>query len=154
MASTDSRGYPFLFPTPVAPHMAEAARYRVRINRASAKNGDRFWELSRGILFCEECGNRMQTHTTRRGDKAYRYYRCTRSSDYGDCGSYINAGAVEAEVWEAVLRTMDDKEYMLRKAREHFEKRRRELSRLGADAVTLAKRLEAIKTSWVKFQRA
>jgi hypothetical protein len=134
--------------------MVEAARYRIRNNKPSSKNGDRFWELSGGILFCEECGNRMQTHTSRRDDKAYPYYRCTTKSDSSDCGSYINAGALEAEVWEAVLRTMDDKGYVLRKAREHFEKRRRELSRLGADAVKLTKRLEAIETSWVKFQRA
>jgi len=98
----------------------------------------------------------MQTHTGRRRDKTYPYYRCTRKSkdDSLKCGTYINAAALEAEVWEAVSRLLDDKEYALRKMEEHFAQRRKELSRPGADPVKLANKLQRIEAKRVRYQQA
>jgi hypothetical protein len=96
----------------------------------------------------------MQTHTGRRRDKTYPYYRCTRKSDSSACGSYINAGEIEAEVWEGMRRLLDDKEYTLGKMRESFDAKRRELSGPGLDAGALARGLKGIETRWVKYQKA
>jgi chromosome segregation ATPase len=54
--------------------------------------------------------------------------------------TYIPA-AIEEEVYDAVSDLMDDKEYVLRKLEEHFAQKRKELSRTGADAVTLTRRI-------------
>src|SRR5215211_2534843 len=50
------------------------------------KNLARGWEL-RGLMRCPSCGGAMGTHTAKRGDKLYHYYRCHRSVDYrrGSC---------------------------------------------------------------------
>jgi hypothetical protein len=45
------------------------------------KNLARGWEL-RGLMRCPSCGGAMGTHTAKRGDKLYHYYRCHRSVDY------------------------------------------------------------------------
>ena len=39
----------------------EAARHIVANNKPCSSNGDRFWELSGGVLRCSECGRRMRT---------------------------------------------------------------------------------------------
>ena len=51
-------------------------------------------------------------------------------------------------------RVMDDKHYVLGKMKEHFAEKRRELTRPGADAGSLIRRLDNIDKSWIKFQKA
>ena len=58
-----------------------AAREAVKENRKLSYSGERFWELSGGVMYCHCCGRRMAKHTasyTRKsGEKARRhYYRC------------------------------------------------------------------------------
>ena len=56
----------------------ERARASIADNRATARVGDRFWELSRGFLFCAECGRVMAADARRERGRgtAHFYYRC------------------------------------------------------------------------------
>jgi site-specific DNA recombinase len=136
----------------------EEARHRVKSNRSPSRVGHRFWELSGGILYCEECGRRMQAFTFSRRDKRYSYYRCqtTTSGKADRCTMKKNvpASAIEAEVWGMVRHFLDDKEHTLRKLEEHFEDRRKKLSRPGPDVVMVARRLEQIERQRAKYQHA
>ena len=100
----------------------------------------------------------MQHYTTTPRDVAYHYYRCQTthngSADHCTMRAYIPAAAIEEEVYTAVSRIMDDKEYVLRKMGEHFAQKRKELSRAGASAGDLARRLEGIEKRWLKWQQA
>jgi site-specific DNA recombinase len=152
-------GIPVPIPDASIPlEVVKAARHAVENNRSPSRAGDRFGELSGGILFCSECGRRMQYFTTTPRSTPYHYYHCvgTMSGKNDRCTvrAYVNASVIEQEVWEAVRSLMDDKEYVLRKAREHFARKRKELSRVGADTGTLAKRLEQIETKRIKYQHA
>ena len=84
----------------------------------------------------------MQCLSVPSRDRTYHYYRCAgTTNDNGDrCTMMENvrAESIEAEVYAAVRRLMDDKEYVLRTMGEHFARRRKDLSR--ADAATLTRR--------------
>jgi len=56
----------------------ERARRSIEGNRASAQVGDHTWELSRGFLFCADCGRAMVSFARRWPEKgtAVYYYRC------------------------------------------------------------------------------
>ena len=135
----------------------EAARYKVLNNRSSSRSGNRFWELSGGILRCAECGRAMQSLTVS-GKRRHYYYRCQStqngSADRCTMRKNVRADVMEAEVWSIVGRLLDDKEYLLQNMRDFFEDRRRELSASGMHAEALARRLDQIERSWVKYQRA
>lgn len=135
----------------------DAARHRVKGNRSPSRAANRFWELSGGILRCEECGRAMQTHSPHAA-AGYLYYRCqclaAGRADTCIMREMVRADRIEPEVWEAVRRVMDDRHYVLDRLGEHFAEKRRELSRPAADAVTLARRLEGIEESRAKLQRA
>jgi len=143
------------------------ARRRIENNEPTERrhgpstNAGRFWELSGGILFCSECGRRMQPHTVkkpREGTKPNFYYRCqsTTSGKADRCSmkKHINADKIEREVWKTVRGVMDDKPYVLGKLEEHFAQKRGDLSRLGADAASLIKRLHRIEERWTKVKLA
>ena len=58
----------------------------------------------------------MTTHTVKRGDKLYHYYRCYRNVDYGrnSCKQRMEqAQKAEAAMWEFVSRVMKDPERIL-----------------------------------------
>ena len=59
----------------IARETAAKARHRVENNRSPSRAAQRFWELSGGILRCEECGRAMQTHSPNAA-AGYLYYRC------------------------------------------------------------------------------
>jgi hypothetical protein len=61
----------------------DAARRNVEANRASSKAGKRKWELSRGFLFCADCGRSMGAVVTRNAKygTAYHYYACPEPRD-------------------------------------------------------------------------
>jgi hypothetical protein len=42
-------------------------------NQRQSANGDRFWELSGGVLYCAECGCRMTIHATLDSRNGRRY---------------------------------------------------------------------------------
>ena len=85
----------------------EAARHIVANNRPCSSNGDRFWELSGGVLRCSECGRRMRTSVTRKKDgKRYFYYSCAsrREGNLSSCENRKThrAGRIEPMVWDLV----------------------------------------------------
>ena len=69
----------------------------------------RGWEL-RGVIRVG-CGGAMGTHTAKRGEKLYHYYRCHRSVDYGrnSCNQKMErAQKAEEAMWEFVSSAMKD----------------------------------------------
>src|SRR5215203_6105888 len=70
----------------------------------------RGWEL-RSLMRCPSCGGAMGTHTAKRGDKLYHYYRCHRSVDYkrGSCSQrMVRAETAEAAMWQFVSEILKD----------------------------------------------
>lgn len=56
-------------------HVVEAARDRIKDNKAHSSAGDRFWELSGAMLRCGTCGASMRTVRSRsRAKGPFRYY--------------------------------------------------------------------------------
>jgi len=87
----------------------DAAREAIKDNQRQSANGDRFWELSGGILYCAECGCRMTVHATldSRNGRRYCYYRCPKRGRHGVqkvCinGKHHRAAEAEAAVWNVV----------------------------------------------------
>jgi site-specific DNA recombinase len=77
--------------------MVDAARHIVSNNKPCSSNGDRFWELSGGVLRCSECGRRMRTSVTRKKDgKRYFYYSCASRRE-GNLSSCPNRKTHRAE---------------------------------------------------------
>jgi site-specific DNA recombinase len=58
--------------------LVNAARATLKANVRTSSAGERFWELSGGIVRCGLCGRRMSPSTTRKGGKTYHYYRCDK----------------------------------------------------------------------------
>src|SRR5215217_8059424 len=58
----------------------DAAREAIKDNQRQSASGDRFWELSGGVLYCAECGCRMTVHPSldSRNGRRYCYYRCPK----------------------------------------------------------------------------
>jgi site-specific DNA recombinase len=97
----------------------DAARTAIKDNRRPSANGDRIWQLSRGIFYCGECSYRMSTHTTsdpKMGGKSYHYYHCPKRRQYGKkaCtgGKYYRAEELESAVWGAVSGILKDPEQL------------------------------------------
>jgi site-specific DNA recombinase len=93
----------------------EAARHIVGNNVACSSNGDRFWELSGGVLRCSECGRRMRTSVTRKKDgKRYFYYSCAsrREGKLSSCANRKThrAERIEPAVWDLVSELLTDPE--------------------------------------------
>ena len=66
------------------------------------------WPL-KGKITCGTCGRPLMPHSTRRGNKVYRYYRC-RSTAGGSppCGYQIAAGPIESAVADVLPRAHRD----------------------------------------------
>jgi hypothetical protein len=92
--------------------LVETARAMIEMPRPQErKNLTRGWEL-RGVMRCG-CGAAMTTHTARRGEKRYHYYRCYRSADYrrDSCRQrMVRVEDVEQEVWGFVSGLLKDPE--------------------------------------------
>jgi site-specific DNA recombinase len=104
----------------------------VKNTRPSA-NGERFWELSGGILYCAECGRRMTVHTSvdpkGRGRGRYFYYRCPRGGRRNEerpCshGKNHRAEEMEAAVWGLVSGLLKDPERLRAGLEELIEQER------------------------------
>jgi len=54
----------------------ERARALIADNRAPSKVGDHEYHLSRGFLFCADCGRAMISYARRFPTRTHRYYRC------------------------------------------------------------------------------
>ena len=95
----------------------DAAREAIKDNQRQSANGDRFWELSGGVLFCAECGCRMTVHASldSRSGRRYCYYRCPKRGRHGMqkvCvnGKHHRAAEAEAAVWDLISRLLKDPE--------------------------------------------
>jgi site-specific DNA recombinase len=93
----------------------DTARAAIRDNRKASFNGQRFWELSGGIVWCGLCGARMEMNTVNARDgRKYFYYRCWRRNRFGEdvCPRPSNhpAHRIESEVWEFVSSLLRDPE--------------------------------------------
>ena len=96
----------------------DATREAIKDNRRPSANSDRVWELSGGMLFCDECGNRMSVHTSVNhwnGEEVrYFYYRCPKRQRHGleACAhnTHYRATEREARVWEFVSGLLRDPE--------------------------------------------
>jgi hypothetical protein len=95
--------------------VADAARTTIANNKPASSNGERFWELSGGILHCGECGLRMRTNVTRKCGKRYFYYLCRRHHEERDeCSNRkcFRADKVEPEVWGLVSGLLQNPEQL------------------------------------------
>lgn len=138
--------------------VVEAARRNADNPITPSRNDGREWELSGGILRCAVCGRAMQTTTIKSGQTRHPYYRCQATlngkNDRCPMRKHARADRIEAEVWESVRRTMDQRHYVIEKLAEYYGQKRRELSRPGADAGTLLARLDGIEKRWTKIKLA
>lgn len=91
--------------------MVEAARRNIENNRATAKAGAReWWVLSRGFLFCGDCGRAMSAVATKdaKYKSEYHYYACpeprsARRTAPSRCSNRRSYRAAELEREAALL---------------------------------------------------
>lgn len=90
----------------------ERARVNIAENRSPSRAGDRFWELSGGIMRCAQCGRAMQTLNVSGRRRRHFYYRCqsTMNGKNDPCTmrKNVRAGAIEPQVWGLVRATILD----------------------------------------------
>jgi site-specific DNA recombinase len=108
----------------------EAAREAIKDNRRPSAAGDRFWELSGGMIRCSGCGRNLQTTGIKgRNGKTHHYYRCPTKVQHGRdaCpdGGYYRADVVEPLVWEEVSGLLKDPARIAEGFEELIEKQRR-----------------------------
>jgi site-specific DNA recombinase len=87
--------------------VVDAAREAIADNKRVSNNGERFWELSGGILRCGTCGCSMRTNVSRNGKshKRHYYYQCAKHrTDTTACPNRksYRADRLEPDVWGAV----------------------------------------------------
>jgi site-specific DNA recombinase len=117
-------------PTFLPRELVERARATMNTPRPQErKNLARGWEL-RGLMRCPSCGGAMGTHTAKRGDRLYHYYRCHRSVDYrrNSCRQKMErAQKAEEAMWEFVSRVLKDPDRILAGMDVLIEQKRAEL---------------------------
>ncbi len=110
--------------------LVETARAMIATPRSQErKNLTRGWEL-RGLIRCPSCGAAMTSHTAKRGEKLYHYYRCHRSVDYrrNSCRQRMErAQKAEEAMWEFVSRALKDPRRILVGIDALIERKRTEL---------------------------
>ena len=97
--------------------VVEAARQSLKDNaRRPSKADKRFWELSGGILRCEECGHTLSANSAhKKSGRRFHYYCCHSRHNTGpsrDCGNrkYLRAERIEEQVWGFVRGLLRDPE--------------------------------------------
>jgi site-specific DNA recombinase len=110
--------------------LVETARAMIATPRSQErKNLTRGWEL-RGLIRCPSCGAAMTSHTAKRGEKLYHYYRCHRAVDYrrNSCRQRMErAQKAEEAMWEFVSRALKDPRRILAGIDALIERKRTEL---------------------------
>src|SRR5918993_3849863 len=83
-------------------------REAIKDNQRQSANGERFWELSSGVLFCAECGCRMTVRATldSRNHQRYCYYRCPKRERHRVQKLCINGKHYRAAEAEATVRDL------------------------------------------------
>jgi hypothetical protein len=128
----------------------DAARAAIEDNRRTSSAGDRFWELSGGILHCAGCGRRMVANrVSRKGTWTAHYYRCPTRQQRGKeaCPSsqHHRADTLESLVWVFIRDLLIDPG-RLRAGFDSLIEKERHLSRNGSEdeARRLRQELERI----------
>lgn len=115
----------------IAPQSIEKARERVRHHVAASSAGDRFWELSGGIVRCGECGRAMIAYKRAKTPTNVNfYYRCRPNSTLQDCPNRKSHPALELEQTARVLfdyGLSDPDKELYRKIHAYYESRKAEL---------------------------
>jgi DNA invertase Pin-like site-specific DNA recombinase len=92
--------------------------------RTRKPQGARYGEMwpLKGRIYCGSCGRPLTPHSTHRGNKVYRYYRC-RATAGGrpPCGYQVAAGMIETAVADQLPRKHRD-ELDSHRIREHVER--------------------------------
>jgi site-specific DNA recombinase len=138
----------------------EAARRAVASNSKPSSAGDRFWELSGGVLICGGCGRRMSPDRRRNSsgkERIYFYYRCPKRRIEGIevCPNERTQRAerVEARVWEIISGLLADPERLRPGLERMIEQERSQASRdPGREAALWASRLEQLERTQSSFQ--
>jgi site-specific DNA recombinase len=91
--------------------VVDAAQEAVLKNSWNSTSGDRFWELTGGVLHCGGCGRRMRTCVTRKAGRHYLYYACAKRREGREAcpnrKSY-RAESLESAVWRIVRDLLAD----------------------------------------------
>jgi Recombinase zinc beta ribbon domain len=94
----------------------DAARKAIEDNVPASNAGDRFWELSGGVLLCGGCGCRMQVHPVKsaKREKVYFYYRCSKLGEVTKkpCPANVRLPAehVEEVIWQFTTELLTEPE--------------------------------------------
>ena len=102
----------------VSREVVEAARQSLKDNaRKPSKAAKRFWELSGGILRCDECGHTLRPNTAhkKKSGRRFHYYSCRSRYNTGpsrDCSNrkFLRAEQIEEQVWGFVRGLLQDPE--------------------------------------------
>ena len=90
-----------------------------RTQKARASSDGAMWPL-RARIYCGACGRPLTSHSTRRGNIVYRYYRC-RATAGGRPKNQVAAGTIEAAVADRLPRKHRG-ELDSHRIREHVER--------------------------------
>ena len=98
--------------------VVDRARMVLENNPKPSSAGERFWELSGGVLVCGACGHRMQSDRKRRSvttDRYHHYYKCPNRRPRPDIvercpGSrkFHRAEETEQQVWRFISGLLKD----------------------------------------------
>jgi site-specific DNA recombinase len=102
----------------VSREVVEAARQSLKDNaRKPSKAAKRFWELSGGILRCDECGHTLRPNSAhkKKSGRRFHYYSCRSRYNTGpsrDCSNrkFLRAEQIEEQVWGFVRGLLRDPE--------------------------------------------
>jgi site-specific DNA recombinase len=102
----------------VSREVVEAARQSLKDNaRKPSKAAKRFWELSGGILRCDECGYTLRPNSAhkKKSSGRFHYYSCRSRYNTGpsrDCSNrkFLRAEQIEEQVWGFVRGLLRDPE--------------------------------------------
>lgn len=102
--------------------------------------------LLQGLLRCAVCGRRLRLATTRKGDRAWRYYVCPARSapPAGDACTLrpVRAEELDRVVWDMVVDLLLDERRWQRYRDDVRRREQRELERRLADTLALGQRIE------------
>jgi site-specific DNA recombinase len=111
--------------------LVDTARATIGANARVSSAGERFWELSGGIVRCGLCGRRMSPSTTRKGGKTYHYYRCDKrwQGNAAACSheKHHRADRLEQMVWEFVSNYLKNPERLRTGLEQMVEEKRKGL---------------------------
>ncbi len=114
----------------------ESAREAIKDNRSLSSAGDRFWELSGGVLVCSVCGRRMlpdRRRNSRDSKRFYYYYRCKTRQHTGKdaCKQWksYRAKETEAAVWGFIADLLKDPDRLRTDLEKMIEEKRNGLVR-------------------------